>query len=160
MALSMLTMNLSKVLFGGPDHYSDEETIVKRDVLMFRYHSGNSELYQLLDLLIKALGSIVSKHSDLVKYLVIMDKEESYLPISFMSHKNVLETITSLDSCLANQSSALSAFNTRERLIQLVLNSKRKIEELTSFSQNLTSLTFQLNEANNFVKSNMDEPLE
>ncbi|CAH8580905.1 unnamed protein product [Schistosoma turkestanicum] len=97
--------------------------IVKSDVSLSSYHSRNSKLYELLDLLVKSLENIVIKHDDLVKYLVTMDKQESYLPVLFNSNKKAIETIMSLDCCLTYQSSATSSFIPQERLMELVLDS-------------------------------------
>ncbi|CAH8634406.1 unnamed protein product [Schistosoma intercalatum] len=131
--------------------------IVKSDVSKSSYYHGSSELYQLLDLLVRSFENIINKHDDLIKHLVTMDKEESYLPISLTSHKKAVETIMSLDFCLASQSLATSSFNLRKRLMELVLDSKNNIEKLISFNQNLSLLVCQLNEARN-LNDNMDGP--
>ncbi|CAH8655145.1 unnamed protein product [Schistosoma margrebowiei] len=114
-------------LFDASNLVSNELTlisnIVKSDVSKSSYYHGSSELYQLLDLLVRSFENIISKHDDLIKHLVTMDKEESYLPISLMSHKKAVETIMSLDFCLASQSLATSSFNLRKRLMELVLDS-------------------------------------
>ncbi|CAH8677873.1 unnamed protein product [Schistosoma rodhaini] len=114
-------------LFDASNLVSNELTlisnIVKSDISKSSYYHGSSELYQLLDLLIRSFENIVSKHDDLIKYLVTIDKEESYLPISLTSHKKAVETIMSLDFCLTSQSSANSTFDSRKRLMELVLDS-------------------------------------
>ncbi|CAH8672694.1 unnamed protein product [Schistosoma rodhaini] len=151
---------VSNHLFDASNLVSNELTlisnIVKSDISKSSYYHGSSELYQLLDLLIRSFENIVSKHDDLIKYLVTIDKEESYLPISLTSHKKAVETIMSLDFCLTSQSSATSTFDPRERLMELVLDSKNNIDKLTSFNQNLCLLACQLNEASNLLNDEMD----